>query len=234
MISIVLPYWNRAKAAHRALASLAKCYADLDVEVIVVDDGSPEAFEPEGQYPWPLTVLRLPDKTVALNPCVPFNEGVGVARGDLIVISNVETIHEKPVLAQMRETLNELGPTGYVLAAAWCPERKEWHCHSSIAGNRASGERQAEGSGLHFCAMLNRSLWDAVGGFDARYRNGAGYEDADFVNRLELAGAVFRIRDDLVVTHPRNGARANWPFGAHARNRDLFRKTWPCSQSRAS
>jgi hypothetical protein len=31
----------------------------------------------------------------------------------------------------MVENLRELGPMGYVHAAAWCPEQNQWHVHST-------------------------------------------------------------------------------------------------------
>ena len=40
MISLILPYWMRQEAADVALASIDRLYAGLDLEVIVVDDGS--------------------------------------------------------------------------------------------------------------------------------------------------------------------------------------------------
>ena len=40
MISLILPYWNRKQSANKAFESLEKCYAGMDLEVVVVDDGS--------------------------------------------------------------------------------------------------------------------------------------------------------------------------------------------------
>lgn len=226
MISICLPYWNRQTALHKALVTYARHYRDMAMEVVIADDGSIEPPRIPDALPWLVRVVHLPSKDVALNPCVPMNAAVAASRGDVIVLSNPEIVHEQPVLAQMAAELDRLGPLGYVLAAAWCPEEGVWHCHSSIAGDRPSGERQPAGSGFHFCAMLSRNLWNAAGGFDEEYRNGAGYDDPDWINRVARAGAVFRIRDDLVVTHPRTGARSHWPAGAFERNRRLFMSKW--------
>lgn len=226
MISICLPYWNRPAALADALQSYRRHYDCLAMEIVVADDGSSAAPDLAGEWPWPVRVIHLPPKDVALNPCVPMNEAVAASRGDVLVLSNAEIIHDQSVLPAMAAELRRLGPKGYVLAAAWCPDDGDWHCHSSIAGNGAGLVRQPPGSGFHFCAMLTRSLWDAAGGFDEDYRQGAGYDDPDWVNRLARAGAVFRIRDDLVVTHPRTAARSKWPAGAFERNRALFFSKW--------
>jgi GT2 family glycosyltransferase len=82
------------------------------------------------------------------------------------------------------------------------------------------------GSDYHFMAMMHRSLWKAAGGFDEDYRQGAGYDDPDFVLRLHRAGAKFCIRDDLVVEHTRSCAHARWTPEQYARNRALFFSKW--------
>lgn len=219
MISIIMPFWMRQEATDKAL-KLFEQYKGLDFEVIIVDDGSPVPYV-LSYYTFPVRVVRLPYKTEPKCPCVPFNRGVEAANGDVLVITNPETLHEKPVLGEMYEELKRLGSDGYVLAAAWCPEQNAWHCHSSL-----KNENVPEGAGLHFCGMLHRSLWDKCWGFDEAYRDGMAFDDNDFVYRLEKAGAKFCIRDDLVVIHPKTGATTNWPAGGWERNRDLFLLKW--------
>jgi GT2 family glycosyltransferase len=80
-------------------------------------------------------------------------------------------------------------------------------------------------------SMMHRSLWDKCGGLDEQYREGCGYDDPDFVMRLNRAGAKFVIRDDLVVEHVRAGARAQWPREGYVRNRALFMQKWAGGQS---
>lgn len=224
MISVVMPFWNRPLALGRALAAMASHYAGLDLEIVVVDDGSSEP-PAVGPMPFPVKIVTLPRKAGPLNPCAPINRGVSAAAGDIIVLTNPEIVHPKPILAAMRDALD--GPDAYVLAAAWCPDEAKWHCHSSISGDRPSGERQPAGSGFHFCAMLTRELWNRAGGFDEAYRDGAGYDDPDWVNRLARVGARFTIRDDLIVLHPKLGARTAWQPEQFARNRLIYFQKWP-------
>jgi hypothetical protein len=227
MISLILPYWNRQAAADRALALLAQTYAGAGIEVVVVDDGSPMPFAcPDVDLN--VRVIRMPQKCWPLSPVTPWNVGVREAAGDVIALSCIEVLHEEPVLEQLAQELEQQGPLGYVLAAAWCPELAEWHCHSQ---HRSAGAPALpEGCGRSFCAVLNRSLYEAVGGFDEAYRTGAGYEDMDFVHRLRAARAKFVIRDDLVVVHPKSGATTKWGAGMFERNERLYRAKWgmPC------
>lgn len=227
MISVILPYWKRPEVTRHSLALYEKHYGGgkLDFEVILVDDGSHD-FECD-EYPWLYVNRSLPKKDTPLNPCKPINVGVAIAKGDVIVLSNPEIMHNAPVLPQMLDTLRELGPSGYVLAACWYEEDKQWHCHSSLtAGGYHGNIKQPVGSGFHFCAMLNRALWDRAGGFDDEYRDGSHYDDPDWVNRVSRAGAVFKIRDDLVVEHLREGCRLDWPYGMSDRNKALFLRKW--------
>lgn len=225
MISLILPYWQRQEATDTALAALVRLYPNLDLEVIVVDDGSPVPYQRNVLTPWPLRVLRLTGKSVALNPCVPINAGVAASNGEVIVLSNPEILHRLPVLEALAAEV-AADPELYVAAACWCPDRRRWHCHSSrdhAADDPALAVLPPQ-AGYHFCAALSRTLWDAAGGFDPAYRDGPGWDDADFLLRLQAAGARFRIRDDLVVEHP-IGNRVRWS-GVPARNRRLFLERW--------
>jgi len=233
MISVVLPYWNRRNALLASLDLMAQHYSGI--EVVVVDDGCQpsEAFEVVKDYPFFLSVVKLPLKDQPKNPCVPINAGVKAASFDVVVISNPEILHETPVLTQMQWELEELGDMGYVLAACWCEEEKQWHCHSSMEV-RPDREPVPRGTGYHFCAMLNKSLFWKAGGFDEEYREGAGWDDPDWVNRLIVAGAKFKIRDDLVVKHPKRGAQTDWRGGMMERNQEIYRRKWPRLPSTSS
>lgn len=228
MISLILPYWQRQEATDVSLALLAKHYADLPLEVIIVDDGSPEPYTSPASMPIPHINIRLQKKFVPLNPCTPINIGVKYAKGNYIAISNPEILHYFPVLPQMRQAIIDGGEKTYILAACWCPEQRRWHCHSSQRrrDDNDVGAYLPEGANYHFMAMMHRSLWEETGGFDEDYRDGAGYDDPDFVRRLHKAGAKFVIRDDLVVTHPRTGTRAEWTPEMNRRNRDVFLSKW--------
>lgn len=225
MISLILPYWNRPDALTHALVSMAAVYPSLDLEAVIVDDGSvePPVIPP---VPFNARVVTLPRKDTAKNPCIPFNVGAACSRGEFIALSNAEIIHPMPVLGQMRERIKE--PTDYILSSCWCPEENRWHCHSENPRRILEPGRipQPTGTGFHFCTMMRRSLWDAIGGFDEEYREGAGYDDDDFVHRLLKAGARFVFADDLKVIHPKTGARTNWPPGGFERNRRLFVGKW--------
>lgn len=218
MISIILPYWDRQEAADKALRLLARTYAGMDIEVVIVDDGS-GFVAPDVALN--LNVVRLPAKSVPMCPTLAWNEGVKAASGEMIVLSCVEILHEKPVIQELVTEAQSLGPKGYALASAWCPEFQQWHCHSTV---EVPG--LPKGVGIAFCAALSKALYWKAGGFDEGYRDGAGYEDRDFIQRLLSIGAQFKICDDLVVTHPKTGATIQWPGEGFERNLSLYASKW--------
>jgi glycosyltransferase involved in cell wall biosynthesis len=221
MISLILPYWDRQAATDKALRSIEAAYRGLDLEVILVDDGGPPFEVPDLEID--LRVITRPRKAIPTSPCGPWNEGARQARGDVLALSCAEIVHPQPVLGAMLENLRELGPEGYVLAAAWVPEERVWHCHSSVEVPTCP-----PGTGIGFLGMLNRELFERIGGFDQAYLAGAGYEDRDFIQRLHAAGAKFQIRDDLVVHHSKIGAQIRWGAERFAVNERLYRERWAC------
>ncbi len=180
-------------------------------------------------FPWPVKIVRLPGKDVALNPCVAFNAGVAASSGEFVALTNPEVLHRSPILPAMRLELAALGRKGYVAAACWGLKAGWWYCHSTDMPPDAEVGRAAmpQGAGLHFCAMLHRAFYDEIGGFDEAYRDGQGYEDNDLLWKLQAAGASFKIADDLVTDHL-DCPRTEWPAGGAARNRAIFEAKWPC------
>ena len=234
MISIVMPYWNRQDALQRNLDSYCDLYSSDDIEIVVVDDGSPEPAKTHGPFPWPVKVIHLPRKDSALDPCVPYNLGVAASRGEVLVLTNPEVVHRFPILGRMREVLAEMGPKGYVSAACWGlgDRGSRWFCHSKLMPPAESMGRAPTPpmAGFHFCSMIHRSFYDEIGGFSEEYREGQAYEDNDLLWKLYDAGAKFRICDDLVTDHY-ECPRCRWPAGGHERNRAIFVKKWPRLQN---
>ena len=227
MISVVMPYWRRQDILALNLSAYRDLYPHEDIEIVVVDDGSPEPAEIFGAYPWPVNVVRLPAKEIALNPCVAFNAGVAASCGEIVVLTNPEVIHRAPILGAMARELERMGPRGYVSAACWGVKNGWWYCHSTDMPRDADVGRAAmpKGAGLHFCSMLTRKFYDEIGGFSEEYRDGQGYEDNDLLWKLKIAGARFKICDDLVTDHY-DAPRTQWPAGGAARNRAIFEARW--------
>lgn len=216
MISLVMPYYMRQAALDRSLLSIRRAYSDLEMEIVICDDGSPTPVEAPG-----CKIVRLPTKGHALNPCIPINRAVAVSTADVIVLSNPEIEHRTPVLQAMADGLGE---DDYVMAACRDADTGQWLCASHVRPGEEGRGPMPHGSGFHFCAMLSRRLFTRAGGFDEAYREGQAFDDNDWLFRLARAGANFRLRDDLIVWHYRTPCQ--WPAGGHAKNRALFESRW--------
>lgn len=216
MLSLILPYWDRQEAADKALELLARHYG-RSIEVIVVDDGNRVPFKVPA-VDLHIRVVRLPTKDKPTPQSKAWNAGVRASTGNVIALSCVEVLHEKPILEELAK---EAVGSNYVLAAAWCPELREWQCHT-----KHTPELCPPGTGPCFLGVMQKSLFLKAGGFDEKYHDGAGYEDKDFIHRMLAAGAKFIIRDDLAVVHPKSGATIAWPAEGFRRNDALFRKQW--------
>jgi len=229
MISIIMPYWNRLELLTRSLDRMGELYPNYDMEIIIADDGSEEeCIVTQRYYPWPIHIISMPRKDVALNPCVPINLAVKASRGYILVLTNPEIYHPTAVLGSMLDELViKAGPKGYIIASTWSTDHNRWYAHSSITSKRNAELGRLPlppNSGLHFCTMMYRRFYDEVGGFDETYREGQGVEDNDWLWALQEAGASFRMCDELMVEH--TSTPTIWPEGGIARNSEIYRKKW--------
>lgn len=228
MISIILPYWKRREALLLTLSSYVKYYSKEEVEVIIIDDGGNDIQEKDFLHiPIPLRIIHCGDKKVAKNPCIPINIGVKKAKGEIILLTNPEIIHLSRILPVMKNTLKESGETGFVSAACWDVDRQKWLSHTSITPmqNRRMGrENIPKNSSLHFCALMYKSFFKKVGGFHEAYREGQGYEDNDFLWKLDEAGGVFATLDKCVVHH--FNSKTHWPIDGLQKNKKIYEERW--------
>ncbi len=219
MISVVMPFWRRQKHLEHAEAMYESLYGGvLDYEIVVVDDGSPE---PAVSAHEKTRILRMPDKTEPLNPCIPINYGVRWAKSDILVLTNPEITHKTPVLQQLVDEWNrQQDGSAHIGAAVWSEDNNGWLVHPDhFCGHGPVPENAA----LNHMVLFGRALWDAAGGFDERYRPHPGWDDNDFLWRCYAAGATFTTLRDAVAGH--HATPSGWK--GHAHNERLFFETWP-------
>ena len=214
MISVIMPYYERQAALDKSMGAWCAFYKNLDLEFSICDDGSPTPV-----IAYDCKVTTLPYKDHALNPCVPINRAVEASSGNVLILTNPEIVHREPIVAFMLRQLDD--EMDYVIAPCWDVTRERWLAHPLV--KRDDTAPIPEGSGLHFCAMFTRTLWDKAGGFDEDYREGQGYEDNDWLWRAHKAGARFKYSTGI-VDHQKSTTR--WPQGGLSRNRKLFHAKW--------
>lgn len=188
MLSVSMPHYMRQEALSRSLEAYRRIYTDL--EISICDDGSIPQVEAPG-----CIVTRLPAKKFPLNPCVPANAAVRAATRDVIVLTNPEIEHREDVLTPMLAMMDS--DMDYIACQCWDTTRKKLLTGPGVL--RPQDQKLVpKGAYFHMCALMHRSLFERVGGFDESYRFAWGYEDTDFLWKLSQVGAKFKLYDGMV------------------------------------
>lgn len=191
-VSVIIPTYERRDQTRRAINSVL--VQDVDLEIIVVDDASSQAF---GYSDDPrVRVVRLERNR---GPSAARNRGVYEARGRWIAFLDSDDVWLR----------GSLGPR---LAAAHRGDDREAHTiwtsgfvYASPEGARGEAriprpsDRPLDfASGCWMCpgstALMSRSVWDSSGGQDERLRR---LEDFEWMLRWGLRGGRLRVFDAI-------------------------------------
>lgn len=214
-VSFIIPLYNCLALTQACLASLrATLPRDLAHEIIFVDDGSTD-----GTRAW-LASLDSPEIRVVLNPAnlgyaAANNRGAALARGDLLVLLNSDLVLTRRWLQPMLALHRRLGPRAGVIGNVQRAVATRAIDHSGIVINlKAKPEHSTwfPPRWLRFllrarrvpavtgaCALISRSLWNDLGGFDEAFLNGA--EDVDLCFRAHAAGRINAVALRSVILH---------------------------------
>lgn len=237
-VSVVIPTYVDATMTVAAVRSLLASTTVSDVEVIVVDNGSPMAVgqaitaafltEPRVRY------RRLP---VNLNFAIACNVGFAQSTGGVVVFLNNDTRSDEdwlpPVLARLEDPRVAgaqpllLYPDGRVQTAGTVfPAENGLACHFLVG--RLPEEAEAVG-GLRFSAATAAALAmraedvAALSGFDAHFVN--GMEDVDLCLRaLALRPGGFRVVPEARVVHLEGKTKGRSKYILP--NREFFQERW--------
>ncbi len=235
MISVVTAYYNRKSLFIRTLDSFSPSIGKINFEVIAVDDGSDEEERLEdlvNKYPF-LKVIRLERKNKWYsNSCIPFNVGFSHCTGDKVIIQNPECYHFGNILDYVDKNLrtNEYLSFGcFSLDQVNTMDHKKINDKNNILDLIRNNNRTHEFNGdlgwynhskyrpcaYHFCTaiMINDLL--ELGGFDERYALGYGFDDDEFIWRIQTKKMNVKIIDDIIVLH-----QYHYPYQAGKKFKD--------------
>lgn len=216
-LSIVVVAYKMSRELPRTLRSLARDYQrgtdDIDYEVLVVDNGSPDPVPPsifdglDGRF----RVHRIDDASPS--PVVAANHGISMTRGRNVglildgarmvtpgaVASGVAATrtHERPIVTalawhlgpdhQARSVLKGYGPTAEdaLLEQIGWPTDNGYRLFD-IAALAMANPAGFGGPVNESCFLiLPRQLWDEIGGLDERFdAPGGGFASLDLFARL--------------------------------------------------
>jgi GT2 family glycosyltransferase len=213
-ISIIVLNWNGLELLRGCLRSL-ESQDRGDAEVIVVDngskDGSPEAIRSE--FPW----VRLLANETNTGFCLGNNQGIRVARGDLIVLLNNDAEVAPDFIANLANAAAMYPSYGMFATRILMFDRRSVYdstgllvypdgiCRSRGWLEKDVGQYDAaeEVLGPNGCAAAyRRSMLEDVGAFDERYF--AYLEDLDLALRGQLRGWTCLYLPNVVVYHKKS------------------------------
>lgn len=220
-VSIVMTYYERLQQLKTTLDSFSYHSYGSNVEIIIVDDGSVEhPASSLGDVPG-LSILYVylePHKKWYSNSCIPFNVGLRLARGDVIIIQNAECFHYDNIV---QHALRNVGSHNYLTYACFSLPRREYERTLEMGDFRQVrdsirlSQEKAVGDGgigwynhslinpraLHFCAAIRSSNIKRLNGFDEHYARGYCFDDDEFLFRIKRLGLSVLIEDSCVVVH---------------------------------
>ena len=213
-VSFVIPLFNNLALTRACVASLqATLPAGLAHEIILVDDGSTD-----GTRAW-LATLGAPFRFVLnernLGYAVANNRAVALAQGKFLALLNSDLILLPLWLDRMIDAHRSLAEraglignvqfnartgaidhTGLIINAVGKPE------HDRALPSRWSRFRSTVRpvpAVTGACMLLERALWQQLGGFDEGYINGG--EDIDLCFKARAAGRINAVALTSVVRH---------------------------------
>jgi GT2 family glycosyltransferase len=214
-VSVIVTHYAQPGELARTLAALARQDHPADrLEIVVADDGSPEApAVPDG-----VTLVRQEDR--GFRAAAARNLGVAASTGDVLCFLDADTTPEPgyvraltrlPALLPEAVTVGrrrhadfaglgpdvpvaEAGPARELPEPAWL--RAEYARTENLLRADDRGYRFAIGAVL----ACSRAFFDEVGGFDETF-SAYGGEDWEWVHRAWQAGAVLAHVPDAAAWH---------------------------------
>jgi len=239
-VSIVIPVYGHVEQTVACLRAIAAHAPRAPVEIIVVDDASPDGSHKVLAQIEGLRLHVLPENLGFIGAC---NAGAAIARGRFLLFLNNDTVPQPGWLDAMRATFDTHRAVGIVGAQLVYPDGRLQEAGTMLArdGRGESRGRFADPAHPEFswCAdvdyvsgaalMIEHAVFDRLGGFDPRYAP-AYYEDTDLAFKTREAGLRVLVQPVARVVHlegatagtdPRSGMKA-----AQAHNMPVFEACW--------
>jgi GT2 family glycosyltransferase len=208
LVSVVIPVHGQRALTERCVASL-RATVPGDLEIVVVDDASPD-----DTAAW---LVGRPDLTVVTNDrnlgfAASVNRGIDEASGELICVLNNDTEVVEGWLGALTSQLavpgtGLVGPRSNAVAGRQMV-RGAPRMSDPDAARRWGLEHARGRAGIGFevpslmglCLLGTRELFAALGGLDEGFGIGNG-EDVELCERVRRAGLRLRVADGAVVLH---------------------------------
>ena len=198
IVSIVIPVFGQVEYTIQCLTSIAANTPSAAIEVIVVDDCSPDGTAIALERVNGIRVIRNAENQGFIRSC---NAGVAIARGEYLHFLNNDTVVTRGWLDELLRTFDEFPCTGFVGSKLIYPDGRLQEAGGIIwqDGSAWNFGRDQDAAlpaynyarEVDYCSgasiMVPRSIFNELGGFDERYLP-AYCEDADLALKVRAAG----------------------------------------------
>ena len=238
--SIVIPVYNQFGHTLECLRAIAAHPPAAPVEVIVVDDGS--ADETLDALPQ-VHGLRYHRRATNGGFIAACNDGAGLARGDVLVFLNNDTVPQPGWLDALLDTFKSHPGTGLAGAQLLYPDGRLQEAGGVVFsdGSAANCGRFSSADAppwayvreVDYCSgaaiAVPRTVFEALGRFDTRYAP-AYFEDTDLAFQVKAMGLkvlyqpaarVVHLEGATAGTDVRQGAKRH-----QQRNQQVFARKW--------
>jgi len=241
VVSIIVISFNNLVFNRLCLESVLTNTTGRDFELIVVDNGSSDGT---GAYLQQLAGLNACIKVLYNEENLGFaaacNRGLSVARGDILVLLNNDTIVPPHWLNGLLERLRDpsIGMVGPVTNRCGNEAQIDvsYSTYSELVDFSREIGRKYKNQTLEmpmlimFCVAFRREVYENIGGLDERYEVGL-FEDEDYCIRLGRAGFRMVCAEDVFVHHFGQASigklAGSGEYGdLFHRNRRRFEKKW--------
>lgn len=204
MVSIIIPCLNHFDITKHCVNFLYHNTPSLSSgrdELIIIDDGSNDETKIDLQclLEYKYTIIRHWPTNIGFGPSV--NDGIRVAKGDLICISNNDILVGYKWLDMLVEALDspEVGMVTSKLVGTetvnpenfdeWSKEQSERHLFDPLAVWAKGGPW-----------LFKKEVFDKLGLFDEQFEYGQ-YEDTDMLLRMAQAKMLWGTRNSSLAFH---------------------------------